>query len=118
MKAGASYAFAFIYYNHMGYYEKLSSAIYNDIMSGLRGYSSTPTMSLEQLEDDCVDERLQIIKEYFIKGRMSSGYAVLMDIEENKVDFSQMPKGWKTPKLAKCKRISARKSQMIFRKCL
>ena len=67
MKAGASYAFAFIYYNHMGYYEKLSSAIYNDIMSGLRGYSSTPTMSLEQLEDDCVDERLQIIKEYFIK---------------------------------------------------
>ena len=68
MKAGASYAFAFIYYNHMGYYEKLSSAIYNDIMSGLRGYSSTPTMSLEQLEDDCVDERLQIIKEYFIKG--------------------------------------------------
>lgn len=49
---------------------------------------------------------------------MSSGYAVLMDIEENKVDFSQMPKGWKTPKLARCKRISARKSQMIFRKCL
>jgi hypothetical protein len=57
-------------------------------------------------------------KEYFIKGRMSSVYAVLMDIEENKVDFSQMPKGWKTPKLARCKRISARKSQMIFRKCL
>ena len=57
-------------------------------------------------------------KEYFIKGRMSSGYAFLMDIEENKIDFSQMPKGWKTPKLAKCKRISARKSQMIFEKYL
>ena len=57
-------------------------------------------------------------KEYFIKGRMSSGYAILMDIEENKVDFSQMPKGWKTPKLAKCKRISARKSQMFFKRCL
>ena len=55
-------------------------------------------------------------KEYFIKGRMSSGYAIL--IEENKVDFSQMPKGWKTPKLAKCKRISARKSQMFFKRCL
>ena len=39
-------------------------------------------------------------------------------IEENKVDFSQMPKGWKTPKLAKCKRVSARKSQMIFEKYL
>ena len=57
-------------------------------------------------------------KEYFVKGRMSSGYAILMNIEENKVDFSQMPKGWKTPKLAKCKRISARKSQMIFGKYL
>lgn len=52
----------------MGYYEKLASAIYNDIMSGLRGYSSNPSMSLEQLEDDIIDERLQIIKEYFIKG--------------------------------------------------
>lgn len=67
-KAGASYAFAFYYYNTMGYYEKLSSAIYNDVMSGLRGYSANPTMSLEQLEDDCVDERLQIIKEYTLKG--------------------------------------------------
>lgn len=37
-------------------------------MSGLRGYGSNPTMSIEQLEDDCIDERLQIIKEYFIKG--------------------------------------------------
>lgn len=52
--------------------------------------------------------------EYFIKGRMSSGYAILMDIDGNKVDFSTMPKGYKTPKLNKCKRISARSSQMIF----
>lgn len=56
------------YYIHMAYYNKLASAIYNDVVSGLRGYSSNPTMSLEQLEDDCIDERLQIIKEYFIKG--------------------------------------------------
>lgn len=52
----------------MAYYEKLASAIYNDVVSGLRGYSSTPTMSMEQLEDDIVDERLQIIKEYSLKG--------------------------------------------------
>jgi hypothetical protein len=51
-------------------------------------------------------------KEYFIKARMSSGYAVLMDIEGNKTDFSTMPKGYKTPKLSNCKRIAARKSQM------
>lgn len=52
-------------------------------------------------------------KEYFIKGRMSTGYAILMDIEGNKIDFSHMPKGMKTPKLSNCKRIAARTSQMV-----
>lgn len=49
-------------------YTKLASAIYNDVMGGLRGISSNPSLSLEQLEDDIVDERLQIIKEYALKG--------------------------------------------------
>lgn len=52
----------------MGYYTKPVSAIYNDVMSGLRGYSSNPTMSIEQLEDDYIDERLQVIKEYSLQG--------------------------------------------------
>ena len=52
-------------------------------------------------------------KEYFIKGRMSTGYAILMDIDENKIDFSDMPKGFKTVKLKNCRRISARGSQLI-----
>ena len=52
-------------------------------------------------------------REYFIKGRMSSGYAVLMDIDGKKADFSGMPKGCKTPKLSNCKRITARSSQII-----
>lgn len=52
-------------------------------------------------------------KEYFIKGRMSTGYAVLMDIDGNKVDFSYMPKGYKTPKLKNCKRITARNGWMV-----
>jgi 5-methylcytosine-specific restriction endonuclease McrA len=55
-------------------------------------------------------------KEYFIKGRMSSGYAILMDIEGNNIDFSGMSKGFKTPKLSNCKRISARKTWMIMQK--
>lgn len=46
---------------------KLASAIYNDIVSGLAGISSNPTISLAQLEDDIIDERLQIIKEYSLK---------------------------------------------------
>lgn len=52
-------------------------------------------------------------KEYFIKGRMSSGYAILMDIYGNKVDFSHLGKGLKTPKLKNLQRISARKSVLI-----
>lgn len=51
--------------------------------------------------------------DYFIKGRMSTGYAVLMDIDGRKIDFSTMPKGYKTPKLSNCKRITARTSQML-----
>lgn len=46
---------------------KLASAIYNDIVSGLVGITSNPTISIDQLEDDVVDERLQIIKEYSLK---------------------------------------------------
>ena len=52
-------------------------------------------------------------KEYFIKGRMSTGYAILMDIEGNKVDFSTMPKGYKTPKLSNCIRIASRKTTLV-----
>ena len=51
-------------------------------------------------------------REYFIKGRMSTGYAVLMDIDGNKIDFSTMPRGYKTPKLSNCKRITARSTVM------
>lgn len=50
--------------------------------------------------------------DYFIKGRMSTGYAILMDIEGNKIDFSSMPKGFKTPKMANLKRLEARSTWM------
>ncbi len=49
-------------------YSKLASAIYNDIVSGLSGYTTAPNLSLAQLEDDIVDERLKIIQEYLAKG--------------------------------------------------
>lgn len=52
-------------------------------------------------------------KEYFIKGRMSTGYAVLMDIDGNKADFSAMPKGYKTPKMVNLQRTVARSSWMV-----
>lgn len=49
-------------------YTKLASAIYNDIVSGLRGYNANPTLSLEQLEDEVAEERLFLIKQYILKG--------------------------------------------------
>lgn len=52
-------------YNHI---EKLASAIRNDVVSGLRGYHTNLSMSTEQLCQDIVDERLQILKEYSLKG--------------------------------------------------
>ena len=52
--------------------------------------------------------------DYFIKGRMSTGYAILMDIDGNKADFSKMPKGYKTPKMMNLKRLEARSTWMVI----
>lgn len=51
--------------------QKLASAIHNNIVSGLAGYHINSSISLEQLEDAVVDERLQIIREYSLKGIIS-----------------------------------------------
>ena len=51
--------------------------------------------------------------DYFIKGRMSTGYAILMDIDGNKADFSAMPKGYKTPKMTNLRRLEARSTWML-----
>ena len=50
--------------------EKLASAIRNDVVAGLRGYHTNLSMSMEQLCQDIVDERLQILKEYSLKGSL------------------------------------------------
>lgn len=52
-------------YNHI---QKLASAIRNDVVSGLKGYHTNMSMSTEQLEQEVVDERLQVLKEYSLKG--------------------------------------------------
>ena len=50
---------------------------------------------------------------YFVKGRISTGYIVLMDVDGSKVDFSNCPRGFKTPKVSRCKRINARDTWII-----
>ena len=44
---------------------------------------------------------------------MSIGFCILMDIFGNKINFLDIPKGMKTPKFSKMKRIGARKSWII-----
>jgi hypothetical protein len=46
-------------------------------------------------------------REYFIKGRMSTGYAILMDIHGNNVDLKP------TPKFSKMERLQARSGWMM-----
>ena len=53
-------------------------------------------------------------KYYFIKGRMSTGYAVLMDVNGDTVKFLDMPWGFKTPKLERMERIQARSTWMVM----
>lgn len=78
---------------------------------GVRSEKKIPTGKIDGFRK--FDKVRYLGEEYFIKGRMSSGYAILMDIYGKKVDFSNSPKGWKTPKLSNCKRLSARKLWII-----
>lgn len=52
-------------------------------------------------------------KDYFIKGRRTSGTGELMNVEGNRIDFSYMPKGYKTPSMKNMVRLSSRRSLMI-----
>ncbi len=47
--------------------EKLTSSIYNNVMSGLKGLTINSPFTLEQIEDQIIQERLTIIKEYALK---------------------------------------------------
>lgn len=78
------------------------------LTKGVRGEQKIPVGKIQGFRK--FDKVKYFGKEYFIKGRMSSGFAILMDIFNNKIDFSHMPKGYKTPKLSNCNRISARRS--------
>lgn len=71
--------------------DKLASAIYNDIVSGLAGITSNPTISIEQLKDDIIDERLQIIKEYSLKNLIPIN-DLLMSVNCIDVDCKSMDK--------------------------
>lgn len=48
--------------------EAIASSVYNNIVNGTAGMSSNPKISLDQLMDEVVAERDQVIKEYLLNG--------------------------------------------------
>lgn len=48
--------------------DKLTSAIVNDVQSGLAGLNANPTMSYEQIADEVLETREALIKEHWLKG--------------------------------------------------
>lgn len=83
---------------------------------GVRSQQRIPTGKIQGFRK--FDKVKYLGNEYFIKGRMSTGYGILMDIEGNKIDFSEAPKGMKTPKMANMTRVSGRKSWIIQAKTI
>ena len=75
---------------------------------GPRGQQKIPVGKIQGFRK--FDKVKYLRQEYFIKGRMSIGLSILMNIFNEKIDFSCLPRGWKTPKLSNLERISARSS--------
>lgn len=48
--------------------EQIASAVYNNTVTGLAGITSNPKISIEQLQDEVVAERSQILREFLLKG--------------------------------------------------
>lgn len=90
-------------------YKKRVVPVGNRILAkGVRGEKSIPKRKIAGFY--MYDKVEYLGNEYFIKGRMSTGFTSLSDIDGNRADFSCMPRGQKTPKLDNCRRIQARKS--------
>ena len=75
--------------------KKLADAIYNDIVSGLRGYHQNMSISLEQLEEEITQMRLAIIKEYMLKG--------ILPIQDLLVSINCIPVDCDTLDKCKCR---------------
>lgn len=80
---------------------------------GSRGEQKVPTGKLFGFRK--FDKIKYLGEEYFIKGRMSNGFAILMDISGAKADFSHMPRGQKTPQMVKFEKIEARSTTLCIR---
>ena len=83
---------------------------------GSRSEKKIPTGKIQGFRK--FDKVSYLNHEYFIKGRMSTGYAILMNIKGETLTFNNAPKGMKTPKLSNLTRISARKYWLVYSQTL
>ena len=72
---------------------------------GIRSEQPIPTRKIQGFRK--FDKVLYLGNEYFIKGRMSTGYAILMNVHGEKATLKPIPK------FSKMKRQSARKTWII-----
>ena len=75
--------------------KRLADAVFNDVVSGLRGYHQNMSMSKEQLEEEIVQMRLAVIKEYMLKG--------ILPIEDLLVSLNCIPVDCDTLDKCKCR---------------
>lgn len=68
--------------------EQLSSVIYNNVVSGIDGNHIDRKFSMAQIEDDIINERLTIIKEYSLKGLLPANDLM---IKINCVELDDQP---------------------------
>lgn len=94
------------------YKDRVSKGDYQ-LTKGIRGEQRLPIGKICGFRK--FDKVRYLGKECFIRGRMSSGFTILMNIFGEKIDFSNLLRGLKTPKLSNCNRISARRSCLCIK---
>ena len=95
------------------YYKRRAPKGDYQLCKGIRGEIKIPVGKIYGFRK--FDKVRYLGKEYFIKGRASKGwFAILMDIFNNQIDFSYMPKGSKTPRLPNMQRLQARSSVLCM----
>lgn len=85
-------------------YSKLASAIFNNVVNGLKGYHQTMNLSIEQIQDAIVTERLLIIKEYSLKGIIPKS-DLLMSLNCVPIDCESLDRCRCTP--GNCEKVQA-----------
>ena len=83
---------------------KIASAIINDVVAGTSGMNASPTMSYEQIEDEVIEMRHTVIKDWYLKG--------LLKKEDMQLAINCVSVDCADP--SKCCNTSSGKSQLHF----